>query len=162
MRKIASYGLQWLWVSALVVVADQWIKLLALRHLEYQQPYTVFQAWLNLTLAYNRGAAFSFLGSAGGWQVYFFALVSLLIVVLFTIWLVRTPSGHPWRRLGLALVIGGAIGNLIDRLRLNYVVDYVDFHIGSWHFATFNLADAAISVGACCLIIALLTHHESA
>lgn len=160
MRRGVRSGLNWLWLSVAVVIGDQWLKLIALRHLEYQQPLEI-SSWLNFTLAYNRGAAFSFLGSAGGWQVYFFAFISILIVLLFTTWLVRTPVGQVWRRLGLACVIGGAIGNLIDRVRLNYVIDYVDFHIKSWHFATFNLADAAISVGACCLIISLLQHKES-
>lgn len=160
MPKVKQSGYHWLWLSLLIVVSDQWVKAWVLQHLIYEQPAIVFDTWLNLTLAFNRGAAFSFLGAAGGWQVYFFAVVSLLIVLLFTVWLVRTPPGHAWRRLGLALVIGGAVGNLIDRLRLSYVIDYVDFHLGSWHFATFNLADAAISVGACCLIFSLLQHEN--
>jgi len=154
--------MSWLLLSVAVIIADQWLKFWSLGHLMYQQPKIIFSSWLNFTLAFNRGAAFSFLGSAGGWQIYFFALISLLIVLLFTIWLWRTPAGYYWRSLGLGLVIGGAVGNLIDRLRLNYVIDFVDVHFSTWHFATFNLADAAISVGAGCLIVSLLVSRHTA
>ena len=161
MRKTKT-GLIWLWLSALVVVLDQLVKVWMMQHLSNHQVMPVFFSWLNFSLAFNAGAAFSFLGNAGGWQVYFFSAISLFIVILFSVWLVRMPRCFYWRGLGLSLIIGGAVGNLIDRLRFNYVVDFIDVHFGGWHFATFNIADSAISVGAFFLIVSLLFAKHAA
>lgn len=148
-------ALPWLWLSAVIIVIDQLIKLSVVHKLVYQQPHPVLP-FLSLTLVYNPGAAFSFLGSAGGWQIYLFASISVIIAIIFTVWLARIPRSFIWRGLGLGLIIGGALGNFIDRIRLTYVIDYVDFHIGTWHFATFNFADSVICIGAFFLVFSLI------
>ena len=152
-----QYG--WLSLSVIIIILDQLSKYWAVAKLTTlaTQSKVIFASWLNASLAHNTGAAFSFLGDAGGWQIYFFAIVSLLVILLFVFWLARLPSGYLVRPIALALVIGGAIGNLIDRLRLHYVIDFIDVHWGNWHFATFNLADAAISVGAVLLMLSLMS-----
>lgn len=152
-------SVKWLMLSLVIVLLDQLSKYWAVTTLSSlaNQSMVIFSSWLNATLAHNSGAAFSFLGDAGGWQIYFFAMVSIFVIVLFIIWLIRLPSGYRLRSIALALVIGGAVGNLIDRLRLHYVIDFIDTYWGNWHFATFNLADAAISVGAVLLMLSLMS-----
>lgn len=152
-------GLRWLWLSAMIVLLDQCVKYWVVTHFAYREVDTVL-SFLNFTLVYNTGAAFSFLGKAGGWQIYFFAAISLLITVIFAVWLKRTPRVLIWRCLGLSLIIGGALGNFIDRVYLHYVIDFIDFHIKMWHFATFNIADSAVSIGAVCLIISMLRESK--
>lgn len=149
-------GLPWLWLSLVIIILDQVTKYFVVRHLTLYQPVELL-SFLNFTLAYNRGAAFSFLGQAGGWQIYFFAGLSLIIAILFIVWLAQLPRSMVWRGLALSLIIGGAIGNFIDRVRLTYVIDFVDFHIKGWHFATFNVADSAITIGAIILVLNLLS-----
>ncbi|OGO93552.1 MAG: signal peptidase II [Coxiella sp. RIFCSPHIGHO2_12_FULL_42_15] len=158
MRK--KTALPWLWLSVVVIILDQLLKYWVVSHFQYHQLWPLL-SFLNLTLAFNPGAAFSFLGSASGWQIYFFSAISLLIAILFIVWLAQIPRGYHWRGLALSLIIGGAIGNFIDRVRLGYVIDFVDFHLRGWHFATFNLADSAICVGAFFLILSLLFASES-
>lgn len=153
-------ALPWLWLSIAIIIVDQLSKLWMLHHLQYLQPM-VLLPFLNFMLAFNAGAAFSFLGSAGGWQIYLFSGISLLIAALFVAWLYQTPRAYYWRGMALGLIIGGAIGNCIDRIRLNYVIDFIDFHIKGWHFATFNIADSAITVGAIFFIISLCRHPKS-
>lgn len=147
--------LWWLLLSLGLVVVDQVTKLLVVRHLRLLEPVKVLP-FFNLTLQFNDGAAFSFLGSAGGWQVYLLMAVSLLVAIALIIWLVRTPRADWLMSLALSLILGGAVGNLIDRVRLGYVIDFCDFHIGTWHFYTFNFADSAITVGAVLLVFKLL------
>lgn len=158
LKKSAPWA--WLWLSLAVVLVDQIVKLLVVQHLSYAEPY----AWLpffNLTLSYNRGAAFSLLSWGGGWQITLFSVIALLVVIVMLYWLSQLPRYATWRAAGICLIIGGAVGNLIDRVRLHYVVDFFDFHIHSWHFATFNIADAAVTIGAAILIIALLFQKEN-
>lgn len=159
MKAITRSGLPWLWLSAIIIVIDQLIKLWIVHNFQYQQPVAIFP-FLNFNLAYNPGAAFSFLGDAGGWQVYFFASLSFIIAVGFIIWLARSPRSLLLRCLGISLIVGGALGNFIDRVRLTYVIDYVDFHVKGWHYATFNFADAAVCVGAFLLILSMLLKRE--
>lgn len=145
----------WLWLSVAIIVIDQISKYLLNRHLIFNQPVKLLP-FFNLTLRYNAGTAFGFFGRAGGWQVYIFSAISLIVAIIFIIWLFRIPRRDWLMGLAISLIIGGAIGNVIDRIRLSYVIDFFDFHIGSWHFATFNVADSAISIGAVLLIIRLL------
>lgn len=145
----------WLVVSILVVVLDQASKYWVLQHLQFQQPL-MLNSFLNLNLNFNQGAAFSFLSKAGGWQIHFFQAVSIVVSVILFVWLLLLRSDQVLKALALSLIIGGAIGNLIDRIRLNYVVDFFDFHINTWHFATFNVADAAVCVGAFFLILTMM------
>ncbi|MCP5148039.1 MAG: lipoprotein signal peptidase [Pseudomonadales bacterium] len=145
------YSLRWYALAVLVIVLDQYTKLLAESGLDYGRPVEVF-SWFNLTLQYNTGAAFSFLSDAGGWQRYFFSAVALLISVALVIWLYTMPRADKLLAAALALILGGALGNLWDRLVLGHVVDFISVHYGGYYFPAFNLADAAISVGAALMI----------
>jgi signal peptidase II len=144
--------LKWTWVSVLVLAIDQLTKGLASAYLNYAEPVTVMPLF-NLTLVHNTGAAFSFLSQAGGWQRWFFAGIALLVSAGILLWLKRLSADKLWEALALALVLGGAIGNVWDRILLGHVVDFLDFYYGSWHWPAFNVADMAISVGAAILII---------
>lgn len=141
-------ALVWLALSGLVIVLDAGTKLLALRHLDLHQPVAVVDGLLNWTLVYNPGAAFSFLSDASGWQRWFFSLLALGISAILVVWLQRTRRGD-WRQaIPYALVIGGAIGNLIDRLVHGHVIDFIDFYVGNHHWPAFNIADSAVVGGA--------------
>ncbi len=144
--------LKWSWVSLLVIVLDQLTKLWAGSALNYGEPVAVVP-FVNLTLLHNTGAAFSFLSEAGGWQRWFFALVALVISAVILVWMRRLPTAKVWLAVSLALVLGGALGNVWDRIYLGYVVDFIDVYYQDWHWPAFNLADSAISVGAVMLII---------
>lgn len=153
--------LKWLWLSALVIVVDQLTKGLATAYLE---PYHAVPVapFLNLTLMYNPGAAFSFLSSASGWQRWFFVLIALGVSAVLIVWLRRLDSGERWTAIALALVLGGALGNVWDRLWLGHVVDFIDLYVGEWHWPAFNVADAAITVGAAMLILEALRDSSGA
>lgn len=140
------------WLTLLIIITDQASKYLAEQLLVLHQPVAIIP-FLNFTLAYNTGAAFSFLHQAGGWQNAFFIAIALVMSIVLLVMLYRTPRKEFQFSLALWLVLGGAIGNVIDRLRLQKVVDFIDFYIGEWHFATFNIADIAISIGAFLLIM---------
>jgi len=146
-------AIAWLWLSLLLIAADQASKWLAISHLEYLRPVAVIDGFWNWTLVHNYGAAFSFLSDAGGWQKWFFSGLAAAVSVGMALWLRLTPRAD-WRNaLPLALVIAGAVGNLIDRLRFGYVVDFVDWYIGRHHWPAFNVADSCIVVGAVLLVL---------
>jgi signal peptidase II len=142
----------WLLVSVAVVALDLYTKQLASAALILYRPHEVF-SWLNMTLAHNYGAAFSFLSSAGGWQRWFFITLASVVSLVLLVWLIRLPRREWLTGLGLALVLGGAVGNLVDRVRLGYVVDFIDVHFRGWHYPAFNVADSAITCGVALLII---------
>lgn len=144
-------NLRWLWLSAVVLALDLWTKSLAENALELYQRIEVLP-FFNFTLAYNSGAAFSFLADAGGWQRWFFALVALVATLVITAWLLRLRAER-MVALALSLILGGAVGNLWDRLTLGHVVDFLDFHWAGYHFPAFNIADSAITVGAILLML---------
>ncbi len=148
----------WLLLSVIVIALDLWTKFLAQSQLQYGEFVPVLP-FFNFTLAYNTGAAFSFLADAGGWQRYFFSLIAIVAVVIMLVWLLRL-QGQRLLACALALVIGGALGNLYDRIVLGHVVDFLDFYWGSYHFPAFNLADSAITLGAILLIIDTLFANE--
>ncbi len=152
---------KWLAVAVLVVVLDQLTKHLAETYLGYAEPLPVLPSF-NLTLLYNPGAAFSFLSDAGGWQRWFFVAVSLLASLALGLWLSKLRAGQ-WRlALALSLVLGGALGNLIDRLWLGHVVDFIQVYYRDWYFPAFNIADSAITVGAVVLIWdSIFARHEA-
>jgi signal peptidase II len=150
LREIRIGG--WLWLAALVVLADQASKFAASSLLEYARPVTLLP-WFDFTLHHNRGAAFSFLSDAGGWQRWFFAVLALAVSAMIVLWLRSLRAGQRLLPLGLALVLGGALGNLIDRLWLGYVVDFISVHYRDYYFPTFNIADAAISCGAALVVL---------
>lgn len=142
----------WLALAAVVVVLDLWTKHLASTQLELYQPQAVL-SWLNWRLAHNPGAAFSFLAGAGGWQRWFFTGLAVVVTGFLLGWLFRTRREERLVPLALALVMGGAIGNAIDRLRHGYVVDFIDVHARGWHWPAFNLADSAIVCGIILLLL---------
>ena len=144
--------MKWLWVSVVVLVLDQCTKLLADTLVGPYQSVELLP-FLALRMAYNYGAAFSFLGDASGWQRWFFIILALVVMGILLAWLRRLPPGDTTARLALVLILGGAAGNLIDRLVYGYVIDFIDVFYGSWHWPTFNIADSAISVGAFLLIL---------
>ncbi len=144
--------LRWLWLAAVVVVLDQFSKWLASSYLDMFQPVAVMPMF-NLTLMHNTGAAFSFLSDAGGWQRWFFTILAVVVSIVLVIWLKRLPRHDRAQALGLALILGGAIGNLIDRVRLGYVVDFIQVYYDKYYWPTFNIADSAITVGAVLLIV---------
>ncbi|HJW07675.1 MAG TPA: signal peptidase II [Rhodanobacter sp.] len=146
-------ALSWLWLSAVVIALDQLSKLWALAALQPAGvPHPVIPGFLNWTLAFNTGAAFSFLAGGAGWQRWFFVLLALVIGAVLVAWLARTPR-RDWRTaLPLALIVGGAVGNLIDRLHAAQVTDFIHVYFRQWSYPVFNLADCGITVGAVMLI----------
>ena len=142
---------KWLGVSLLVVIFDQLTKFLADSQLNYAEPLALLPSF-NLTLLYNPGAAFSFLSDASGWQRWFFVTVSLLASVFLVLWLRKLKPEQKLLALALALVLGGALGNLIDRLLLGHVVDFIQVYYKTFYWPAFNIADSAITVGAALLI----------
>ena len=146
-------GASWLLLSAVVILADQLSKAyIAGHYLEFE--FTRILPVLDITCMHNVGAAFSFLASASGWQRWLFIGLAVVVSVGITVWLIRLPrSTHPVLAAGLALVLGGAVGNVIDRIRLGYVVDFIHFHWERAYFPAFNVADSAITVGAACLLL---------
>lgn len=149
-------------LAALVVLLDQASKLAVLRLLEPYQVMPVVPDFFNLTLAFNRGASFSFLAEAGGWQRWLFSGMALAASVVIVILLRRTPPADRLNGLGLSLVLGGAVGNLIDRLWLGHVVDFFDVYYRAWHFPAFNIADSAISIGAALLVLGMWRPERAA
>ncbi|GGK83549.1 signal peptidase II [Amphritea balenae] len=152
-------ALIWLWLVVLIVVADLLTKYLA----NAQLPYGVAHPQLaifDLTLLYNKGAAFSFLSDAGGWQRWFFATIAIVMSGVLVVWLARTPRQQRWLGCGLASVLGGALGNLYDRIVHGYVIDFISLHYDQYYFPAFNLADIAITIGAGMLIIDMIWFSE--
>lgn len=150
-KTLKQTALTSLWVAVILVIVDQLTKYWAVSTLTFAEPVAVMP-YLNWTLAYNYGAAFSFLADMGGWQRWFFSGLALIVSVVFVVWLSRLPKGFTTEVWGINLILGGAIGNVIDRVLEGRVTDFIDFYISTWHYATFNVADMAISVGAVLLI----------
>jgi signal peptidase II len=145
-------NLAWLLLAFLVILLDGQTKQWASETLELYRPGQI-TSWLNFTLAHNYGAAFSILSDAGGWQRWFFTILASAVTVVLLVWLFRLKRGE-WRTgLSLALVIGGAVGNLLDRVRLGYVVDFIDVHYQSHHWPAFNVADSAITCGIILMLL---------
>jgi signal peptidase II len=145
---------RWLWLSVLVVVADQVTKIWVSGALRPYELVPVIDGFFNLTLAFNTGAAFSFLAQGGGWQRWLLSGLAVVVTIVLVVWLTRLDRHERWTAAALSLVIGGAVGNLLDRLRLGHVVDFLDFYLGSWHWPAFNVADSAIVVGVAILLLA--------
>ena len=142
---------RWLWLSALVVVLDQLSKAWITSHFVFGESFTVLSVF-NLVLAHNAGAAFSFLNDAGGIQRWLFSIIAVVASV-WIIWLLRKHRAQLLFSMALSMILGGALGNLIDRLAYGYVVDFLSFHWGEHYFPAFNLADSAITCGAFLLIL---------
>ncbi|WP_427901653.1 signal peptidase II [Marinobacter caseinilyticus] len=144
--------IRWLWLAVLVVAADLGTKALATAWLTYGQPLPVAPLF-NLTLLHNTGAAFSFLAGADGWQRWFFVILALGVSVVLVRWLLTLKRHETWMAIAIVLLLGGALGNVYDRVVHGYVVDFLHFYWGGYHFPAFNLADTAISIGAVMMVI---------
>ncbi len=150
--KPGASALQWFVLAAVVVGLDQWTKTVALSQLDYATPVPVLPI-LNMTLHFNTGAAFSFLSDAGGWQRWFFSAVAGIASAVIAVWLTRLRPQETLLAASLSLILGGAIGNLCDRLQFGYVVDFISVHYHAWYYPTFNVADSAVTVGAVLMIL---------
>ena len=150
---VSASGIRWLWISVLVIAADQLTKLWIERTMALGDSFHVLPV-LDIVRAHNPGAAFSFLADAGGWQRWAFTLLAVGVSIALVVWLRRLAlTTHAMLAFGLSLILGGAIGNVIDRFEHGYVVDFVAVHWGTAYFPAFNVADAAISIGAVLVII---------
>ena len=152
----ASPNVKWLWLSLLVVVLDQASKQIAEAQLTPHQAVNLLP-YFDWYLTYNTGAAFSFLADAGGWQRWLFTAIAIIMSVLIVQWIRKLPAEDTLAAISLSLILGGAIGNLIDRIYLGHVIDYIQIWLGAYPFPAFNIADAAISVGAVLLILSSFT-----
>ena len=144
--------MKWLWLSALVVALDQISKFIATHALQLHLPVAVLPGF-NLMLTHNAGAAFSLLSQAGGWQRWFFILLAITVCIAIVIWLRNLSPRRRWMACCLALILGGALGNLSDRIIFGYVIDFIDVYYHNLHWPAFNVADSAITLGAIMLII---------
>ncbi len=142
---------QWLGLALVILMADQFTKVLIVGTYQLGDSTMVTQ-FFNVVRVHNSGAAFSFLAGAGGWQRWFFTVIGVGAALLI-LWLLKSHAGQKLFSFAMACILGGAIGNVIDRLLYGYVVDFLDFHGLGWHFPAFNIADSAITVGAACLIL---------
>jgi len=146
--------LGWLVLSVLVLVIDQFSKAHFEGALQMYQQIVVIPDYFSWTLAYNTGAAFSFLADGGGWQRWLFALIAVVVSAVLVVWLKRLGRDDTWLAIALALVLGGALGNLYDRIALGHVIDFILVHWQNrWYFPAFNFADSAITVGAIMLAL---------
>jgi len=144
--------LHWLWLSLFVLAADQISKQLAESAIQLYERVALLPH-LNLTLAYNRGAAFSFLSDQGGWQRWFFSVLAMVVTLVLIVWLRQLDRANRWTAISLSLIIGGAVGNLVDRLLFGHVIDFIDLYYGQWHWPAFNVADSAITVGVVMMLL---------
>jgi signal peptidase II len=153
-------GLRWLWLTLLMLVADQLTKYWVVSHFTLYESVAVMP-FFNFTYMQNTGAAFSFLADAGGWQRWFFTAIAIIVTTVLLVWMKKTPREQKLLPIAFALVISGALGNVIDRLQFGYVVDFLDFYLGSYHWPAFNIADAAIFIGAALILYDGFTSKEA-
>jgi signal peptidase II len=141
----------WLGLALIIFIADQFTKTLILGYYKLGDSTPVL-SFFNVVRVHNTGAAFSFLANAGGWQRWFFTGIGV-VATIFIVWMLRSHSGQKLFAFALACILGGAVGNVVDRVLHGYVVDFLDFHWGAMHFPAFNVADSGITIGAMCLIL---------
>ena len=151
--------MKWLWLSVLAVILDQLSKIWIDSTMSLYQSIPVFPGF-NITYVHNFGAAFSFLSEQGGWQRWFFALLAGSISIGIVIWLKRLKSDETLTAISLGLILGGAIGNLIDRVAYGYVIDFFDVYYQNWHWPVFNIADSAITLGVAFMLYESFMHKE--
>lgn len=151
--------MKWLWLTGLVIFLDQLTKIAADNSLVFGIKTAVFPGF-NLTLLYNQGAAFSFLSDAGGWQRWFFIGLSSIISLFIFLWLRKVEQSNKILLVALALILGGAIGNLIDRSLYGYVIDFIQIYYDVYYWPAFNIADSAITLGAGLLILEMFLEER--
>ena len=149
--KTSSSIWPWLGLALIILIADQFTKTLILGYYQLGDSTQVL-SFFNVVRVHNSGAAFSFLANAGGWQRWFFTGIGV-IATIFIIWMLRSHAGQKLFAFALACILGGAVGNVVDRVLHGYVVDFLDFHWSGMHFPAFNVADSGITIGAACLIL---------
>lgn len=141
----------WLALALVILILDQFTKTLILGYYKLGDA-TYITSFFNIVRAHNTGAAFSFLADAAGWQRWFFTVIGIA-AALFVVWMLKSHAGQKLFSFAMAAILGGAIGNVVDRMMHGYVVDFLDFHLAGRHFPAFNVADSAITLGAICLIL---------
>jgi signal peptidase II len=149
--KSSGAMLPWLGLALLILITDQFTKVLILGYYRLGDA-TYVTSFFNVVRVHNTGAAFSFLSSASGWQRWFFTGIGI-VAALFILWMLKSHAGQKLFSFAMACILGGAVGNVVDRTLHGYVVDFLDFHYANWHFPAFNVADSAITVGAVCLVL---------
>ena len=152
--------LKWIWLAIAVVILDQLTKYVASTSLMMFKPIAVMPMF-NWTLMHNTGAAFSFLADAGGWQRWFFAVIASVVSVVIVLWIKRLEQHEKWQAVALALILGGALGNVIDRIYLGYVVDFIQIYYQQWYWPAFNIADSAIFIGVVMIIIDSIKEYQA-
>ncbi|MCJ8320649.1 MAG: signal peptidase II [Colwellia sp.] len=152
-------GLKWLWLTLIWLVLDQVTKQWVVGSMDYKETINVLP-FFNLYYVHNPGAAFSFLADQGGWQRWFFTAIAAIASIVFTVWLAKTPKTQTMLNIAFALMLSGALGNLIDRLLFGYVIDFLDFYIAGKHWPAFNVADSMIFIGAGLMIIDSFKNDE--
>lgn len=157
---IRNTGLRFLWISAIIFVLDQWSKYAIVEGMSLYESIQI-TGFFNLTYVHNYGAAFSFLYDAGGWQVYFLSSVALIVSALILWWLRQATKEQFLLPVAFAFILGGALGNVFDRIMHGYVIDFLDFYYASYHWPAFNVADSAIFIGAGLLIIDMFKNKEA-
>lgn len=150
-RTSSGRMLPWLALALVILIADQLTKMLILDHYRLGDS-TVVTGFFNIVRAHNPGAAFSFLAGASGWQRWFFTGIGV-VATLVILWMLKAHAGQKLFSFALACILGGAVGNVVDRMMHGHVVDFLDFHWAGWHFPAFNIADSGITIGAACLIL---------
>lgn len=160
MSALKNTGLSYLAISLIFIVLDQATKIWILNNLALYQDINILPIF-DITHVHNYGAAFSFLSDQGGWQRYFFTAIAVVISVLLIYWMYKTPKQQKVLLWAYSLILGGAIGNVADRINYGYVVDFLHFYYQSWHFPAFNVADIAISIGAFLLIVDAITEYRN-
>ena len=151
--------LKWLWLAVIVIVLDQLTKQIASGMLAMYEPVAVMPMF-NWTLMHNMGAAFSFLSDEAGWQRWFFTVIALIVSAVLIAWTSKLKAEEKWQAIAFALVLGGAIGNMIDRVIYGYVIDFIDVYYQQWHWPAFNVADSAIAIGVAILLIESFRQHK--
>jgi signal peptidase II len=153
-------GLRFLWISTIIFMFDQWTKYAIVDSMRLYESIQI-TSFFNLTYVHNYGAAFSFLYDAGGWQVYFLSTVALLVSAFILWWLRQATKEQLLLPVAFSFILGGALGNVFDRIMHGYVIDFLDFYYGTYHWPAFNVADSAIFIGAALLIIDMFKNKEA-
>ncbi|MFC4701865.1 signal peptidase II [Glaciecola siphonariae] len=159
-KLISDTGLRFAWISLIAIVLDQWTKQAVVSSMDLYQSIQL-TPFFNLTYVHNYGAAFSILYDAGGWQRYFLSALALIVSAVIVWWLRKSPKEQVLLPVAFSFILGGAIGNVLDRILHGYVIDFLDFYYGSYHWPAFNVADSAIFIGAALLIIDMFVNKET-
>ncbi len=156
-------GVRWLWLAIVIFLADIGIKYVVMNNMEYGWANRIeILPFFNLLYVHNYGAAFSFLSDQAGWQRWLFTGIAFVVTALLTNWMSKLPASEKWNNIAYAMIIGGAVGNVFDRVIHGFVVDYLDFFWGNHHWPAFNLADMAICVGAAMIVLDSFRNKDDA